>query len=338
MTNRQAPSGGSHAQVHSARFARRDVLKMSLGVCGGMLALPSAEPVQAKDFSEPDPGANGLTGYQDNSQIFIRWNNIVVAAYRANATQKYPYFGSLLGPLSGSPVTTESSLPYPHHRGVWLGCDPLSGGDYWSDGPLHAGQIASASLSLNPPVGSSKSLTINNACNWVDGNSKSPCSDKRTMTFSIPSEHIRLLSIDVSLSAHEDIKIAKAKHSFFALRAAPDISPTGGGTLMNSAGKIGAEAIHGKPANWCGYHGSRQVRSDVVEGIAFMDHPSNPWNPCPWFVRDYGHLSPSPFSFLKKPWRLDRGQTIRLQYMAVIHAGTPKEAKLDDIFDRWVST
>jgi hypothetical protein len=26
---------------------------------------------------------------------------------------------------------------------------------------------------------------------------------------------------------------------------------------------------------------------------AILDHPKNPWNPCPWFTRDYSQ-SPSP--------------------------------------------
>ncbi len=45
--------------------------------------------------------------------------------YSAYQTLKYPYFEPLNGPLSGLPLTTESSLPYPHHRGLWLGCQPL---------------------------------------------------------------------------------------------------------------------------------------------------------------------------------------------------------------------
>jgi hypothetical protein len=76
----------------------------------------------------------------------------------------------------------------------------------------------------------------------------------------------------------------------------------------------------------------------VVEGIALMDHPDNPWAPCPWFTRDYGHLSPSPFGFLDRPWRLDRGQSIRLRYRVVLHGGTPDDADLDGVYDRWIST
>jgi hypothetical protein len=317
--------------------SRRDVLKLSLGACIGALGLQGVTPQSAWgiDFTKPVADAEGLTAHRDNGQVFIRWNNIVVAVYRAHATQKYPYFTSLAGPISGTPVTTESSLPYPHHRGIWLGCDPLNDGDYWSDGPTSAGQIKSA----GPQLGAAqpKSIEIADECQWIGPGGASPWDDRRKFTFTVPSDRLRLLDVDVTLTAREDIAIAKAKHSFFALRAAPDISPMHGGTLVNSAGDTGAGRTHGKPAAWCGYYGPRRVRPEVVEGIALMDHPDNPWSPCRWLTRDYGHLSPSPFSFLDKPWRLDRGESIRLRYRIAIHAGDPREARLNEVYQEWIN-
>src|SRR5262249_23699024 len=86
----------------------------------------------------------------------------------------------------------------------------------------------------------------------------------------------------------------------FALRVIPQITPLYGGVLMNSEGGAGADGTYGKPARWCGYHG--KTAGDAVEGLAIMDHPENPWAPCPWFTCDYGHLSPSPFAFIRQPW------------------------------------
>ena len=42
------------------------------------------------------------------------------------------------------------------------------------------------------------------------------------------------------------MRIKKAKHSFFAIRAASDISCTYGGVLANSEGGEGAEGTYGK--------------------------------------------------------------------------------------------
>ncbi len=320
----------------ACQLPRRAWIKASLSACAGSLALGGGvSDATAVDYIEPVAGSKGLTGYYNAGQILIRLNNVVVAAYRAHSTQKYPYFSSLTGPITESSVTTESSLPYPHHRGVWLGCEPMCGGDYWSDRPQSEGCIKSTKLNLGSEE--KDSITIHDECDWVGPNSFSPCSDRRRFKFSVPHDGLRLLEINLQLTAHIDIEIAKAKHSFFALRAAPDISPLGGGTLVNSTGAIGAKDTYGKPAKWCCYYGSRRVQPKVVEGIALMDHPQNPWSPCPWLTRDYGHLSPSPFNFLNHPWKLDQGQMIQLQYLIAIHAGNPQEANLDDVYRDWIS-
>ena len=117
-------------------ITRRESLKAFLGAGAVATAFPVLfnESVAA-DFSHPVPESEGLTAYCNGQQILIRLNNALIVAYRAHHSGKYPYLNSLAGPTTGTDVTTESSLPYPHHRGVWLGCDPLNGGDYWSDGP-----------------------------------------------------------------------------------------------------------------------------------------------------------------------------------------------------------
>jgi hypothetical protein len=146
-----------------------------------------------------------------------------------------------------------------------------------------------------------------------------------------------VIDANIKLTASEDIEIKKAKHSFFAIRAASDISPAYGGVLTNSEGGVGAEETLGQEAKWCGYHGERDGRSDVVEGITVMTHPENPWRPT-WLTRDYGHLSPSPFYFQNEPWRLSKGKSIDLKYRVALHVGTPKEADMDGIYEQWLES
>jgi hypothetical protein len=289
---------------------------------------------RAVDYTKPVKGSEKLTAYLNSGQVLIRWNNAALACYRAHAEQKYPYFYPASGPVSGVSLTTESSLPYPHHRGLWLGCEPLNGGDYWSDGAISRGQIRSA----GPKVGETTpvSAVITDRCQWVREGAPSPLRDERTFTVRVTGDRLWCIDADMTITAQQDVEVKRAKHSFFAMRAAPDISPMYGGVLMNSEGGIGAKGTYGKPARWCGYHGKRAARPDVVEGIALMEHPENPWAPCPWFTRDYGHLSPSPFNFQKEPWRLAKGAAIRLRYRVVMHAGTPQEAGLDAVYKEWI--
>lgn len=295
-------------------------------------SLPNSAP--AVDFAKPVPEAEGLTAYKNGDQVIVRWNNRILTVYRAHRSMKYPYFSPVAGPVTGASLTSESALPYPHHRGLWLGCDPVNGGNYWADNALSTGHIRSGEL--NVAESTKTRVAITDRCEWVRGGAPSPIEDERRFTITAPSDKLWLIDARIKMTARQDVSIQKAKHSLFAIRTAPDLAPTYGGTLMNSEGGIGAKGTYGKVAKWCGYHAKRPG-TNVTEGIAIFDHPENPWAPCPWFTRDYGHLSPSPFNFLDGPWRLARGKAIQMRYGVALHAGSPAEAKLDEVYNQWLA-
>jgi len=209
----------------------------------------------------------------------------------------------------------------------------MNGGDYWADNSLERGQIKSVGLGLGEVT--KTSAEILDKCQWMSKDNGAPMRDERRFIVTWVSDRLWCIDCDFKLTALDDVEVKKAKHSFFAIRAASDISPSYGGVLMNSEGGVGADGTYGKQANWCGYHGKRRGHGDLIEGIAVMTHPDNPW-PSVWFTREYGHLSPSPLNFQKQPWRLERGQTLRLRYRVALHAGDPKEAALDRVYEQWV--
>jgi hypothetical protein len=299
--------------------------------------LAGAARLGAIDYGKPVPEAEGLTALSSGGLVFVRWNIMPLCCYRAQSGQKLPDFWPLAGPVTGLSLVGESLLPYPHHRGLWLGCQPLNEGDYWADGSLDQGQIRPLALNVDVSKAAQRIVTITNRCEWVRKNAPSPFEDERRFTIRVQSERLWLMDAALNITARENVTIKSAKHSFFAMRSAADVCPLYGGVLMNSEGATGAEGTYGKPARWCGYHGKRAQRRDNVEGIAIMNHPGNPWQPCPWFTRDYGHLSPSPFNFLKKPWTLEKGQSIALRYRIALHAGDPKEAGLDGVYREWAN-
>lgn len=318
------------------KVTRRNAMQLALVASTAPLAFSDVQADNTESMSAlTDLGGTGLTTYVTAGQVVIRWNDFVVANYRTGPLQKYPYFSHLAGPLTGIPLTTESSLPFPHHRGLWIGCDPLNEGDYWTDSELERGQIRAVGLQLGEIT--NNSVEILNRCQWLRRGAASPLLDDRRILFRVPGKDVRTIDFDMTLLALESIRVERAKHSFFALRAAPDLSPLGGGRLENSEGGIGEAGTSGKPARWCDYYGRRAGNEKAVEGIAVMDHPNNPWNPCPWFTRDYGHLSPSPFNFLSRPWQLRAGDSIRLRYRVVLHAGDPHGAQLNRLYEEWIA-
>ena len=74
----------------------------------------------------------------------------------------------------------------------------------------------------------------------------------------------------------------------------------------------------------------------AIEGLAIMQHPSNPWYPSPWFTRDYGFMSPTPMywpengeeTFMKK------GTKLVLRYSVLVHAGNHLDSKIAEEFEK----
>lgn len=326
LTRQRATDGTSRRQF--VKVAAASVSSWSLGQY-----LSERSVATAADFTEPVKEASGLTAYQKDGTVQVRFDNQPLLAYRAQPTLKYPYFYPLNGPQSGLSLTTESCLPYPHHRGLWLGCDPLNGGNYWADNGLESGQIRSKSLKLVDV--SPQRVTLQQTCDWLRQSSR-PFHDEREFVVHHLDDQRWALDCSFRLKAQEPIEIQRAKHSFFAMRAAADISPAYGGTMFNSEGGINAEGTYGRTAKWCGYFGRRKQNLDVTEGIVIMNHPENFGGNCPWFTRDYGHLSPSPFNFLDQPWTMAKDQWLELKYRVVLFAGMPESADLPAVYEAWL--
>jgi hypothetical protein len=320
------------------RLDRRHFLGLSgaaaLGASSRSLAAQVAPASPPPGQPRVEPGSEELTHYQIGPHIWLRWHNEALAGYRAHPSQKYPYFYPLAGPLTGLPMTSESSLPWPHHRSIFFGCDFVNGGNYWQN-ELERGQI----VSRGPKVAAATktSAVIADACDWRQPNQPVQMTDERRFTIAVPGPRLRILDVDITWRAAVDVTIQKTNHALFAIRAAGELTPWGGGRLVTSEGQEGEKATFGKPARWCAFYGKRtQAKGEPVEGIALMDHPQSPWAPCPWFTRDYGFASPMAFNWIEKPWQLAAGQSVRVRHRVVGFAGDPAEAGLDRLYKEWI--
>ncbi len=284
---------------------------------------------------KPQAGADKLTAYQFGPQVWVRWGDNPVTSYRAHPTQKYPYFFPLSGPVSGLSLTTESGSSYPHHRSLLFACDRVCGGNYWQ-GDLAAGQI----VSKGPKLGTCtpESAEIIDECEWRKPGEPPVMRDRRLFKVTVAGPRLHTIDAQITWTAVGNVTVLKTNHSLFALRAARDITPWGGGTLVNAAGQQGEKATFGQQAPWCAYYGRRQGNPTLVEGIALLDHPTNPWSPCKWFTRDYGFISATPMNFVEKSWELAAGQSVSLCYRVLLFAGDVKEAQVERQYQAWAAT
>ncbi|MDX9754136.1 MAG: PmoA family protein [bacterium] len=296
-----------------------DLHRIILGCCiaGFFCGSLSAEPV--------------LNASMGEDQLAVTVDGALFTVYKFSTQQKYPYFFPVNGPVSGKSITTETSEPYPHHHSLFFGCDRVNGGNYWQEGN-ERGQILSDKIELIQAEGDR--IEFRQECVWSRPGAPSPFRDSRTVVIQAPTATVRILDFTLTLHPQMDVTILNTNHSLFAARITPELSIPQGGTMISSRGQAGEKATAGQLAEWIDFGG---LRAGVFEGLAIMDSPQNPWHPSPWFSRDYGFFSPTPFNWLKEgKLELKKGEDLTLRYRVVVHAGSAKQADIEGWYQSWI--
>jgi hypothetical protein len=280
-----------------------------------------------------EPSRPILSSERLDDRIVVRVDADTFTCYRFGPGQKYPYLYPVNSPASGLSLTTESSLPYPHHRSLFFGCDKVNGGNYWQEGN-ELGQIVSTGPEVTqngPDV-----VRIEDRCEWRRPGQKPIIEDRRELRIHVPSRSLRFIDFAIRLTALTDIDIQRTNHALFSARVDPALSVKAGGSLVNAGGAASEKGTYGAPSPWCDYSGRR---FGFTEGIAIFDSPANPWFPCRWFTRDYGFFSPTPMEWLgPEGLRLKQGEGLQLTYRVVAHTGDAAKARIPELFQQWKST
>jgi hypothetical protein len=275
--------------------------------------------------------ATKLTAEKIGSKINVKVGDKFFTSYIFSEDEKYPFFYPVNGPVSGGSVTSMRNADYPHHSSLFFGCDQVNGGNYWQEG-LERGRI----ISLNPEIlkQGGDSVVITDECLWSRPGAISPVRDIRKIIITSPDAGIRQMDFEISMEMLEDVTIMKTNHSLFSVRMAADLSVLNGGTIVNAEGLSTEEKTFGKPSPWIDYSGKR---GKGTEGLAVLQHPSNPWFPSPWFTRDYGFMSPTPMYWPENGTSifLKKGTVLNLRYRVIVHSGDSNEAKIAEAFTKY---
>ena len=273
-----------------------------------------------------------ITAERVGSKINVTIDGRFFTSYIFSEDEKYPFFYPVNGPVSGGSVTSMRNAVYPHHTSLFFGCDLVNGGNYWQEG-LERGRIISVNALIEKQGGDS--VVITDECIWSRPGALSPVKDTRRYTIISPSATMTLIDVEITMEMLMDVHIKKTNHSLFSARMAADLSVTNGGTMINAEGARSEKDTFGKESPWIDFYGKRGT---AIEGLAIMQHPSNPWYPSPWFTRDYGFMSPTPMywpangeeTFMKE------GTKLRLRYRVVVHSGDHLEAKIAQEFEKYM--
>ncbi len=272
-----------------------------------------------------------LTARHSGTRIDVYAGQFLLTSYQFSADEKYPFFFPVNGP-SGAGITSMRNGLYPHHSSLFFGCDQVNGGNYWQD-DLQRGQILSLNAAVSDATG--QTVVLTDQCIWKRPGAPAPIRDQRRIVITAPDTSHYLIDFDITLDMLETVVIGQTNHSLFSVRMAPDLSVVGGGTLVNAEGAKGENDTFGKPSAWMDCSG---IRMGKMEGLAIMQHPSNPWFPVPWFTRDYGFFSPTPLNWLHDEGgsiTFQKGERLRLRYRVAVHAGDAVTADIAGIYEEF---
>jgi len=253
-----------------------------------------------------------LTLEISHAAVTVRADGRERVTYRRDGAY-YPHFFPVRGPHSES-LTTESSEPYPHHHSLWLGHGNVDGEDWWQCDRLPPGRRSGRIVPGEGRVlaAAGERVGYEHPSRWVRPDGRVALCERRRWWVEATADGGWLLDFAIALAADPPVTLGKTNHAFFAARVPPERSVRAGGCLRNAAGEQGEAGTFGRPAPWCDYSGPDGA------GLAIFDHPANPWYPSPWFTRDYGFFSPTPFHWLTEPLRLG-AEPLRCVYRVWVH-------------------
>lgn len=272
-----------------------------------------------------------ITAVKVGSKINVTIDGKYFTSYIFSGDEKYPFFYPVNGPLSGGSVTSMRNGEYPHHSSLFFGCDQVNGGNFWQEG-LERGRIISVNAEIMKE--GADTVVISDECIWSRPGAASPVKDSRKYIVTAPSASIRQIDVEITMEMLMDVHIRKTNHSLFSVRLAADLSVKNGGSMVNAEGESGEKATFGKNSPWMDCFGKR---GDIVEGIAILQHPSNPWYPSPWFTRDYGFFSPTPMYWPVNGEEtiMKKGEALLLRYRVLVHGGNTEDAGVAGFFQRY---
>jgi len=254
-----------------------------------------------------------------NEDVSFRISDIERLRYNTGLTMLRPYLFPVIGP--GGRMATRMGHPHDpvthrHHYSLWVAHANVGGVDFWADHGLTGRQVHTSILAIEDGDGTA-AIALDIAWRTPDG--RTPLRETRTYRMdALPGGEL-LVEVSLELTAPEaGVTFGATPFGLAAVRMAKTMSVAdGGGTITNSEGAEGEEAILWKPARWCDYSGP--VTDYAVNGVSLFSHPANGSHPCDWHVRSDGWMGACLSREAERV--VPAGTSLPLRYAYYVHAG-----------------
>jgi hypothetical protein len=275
----------------------------------------------------------------DERRWLLHDGHTVYLVYMMNGCALKPYVSMLAAP-SGRNLLADAPADHIHHHGIWWGHGDVNGVTFYLELPSeNPGAIRHRRwLELRRD---DESIGCTHALDWVAPNGDVLLCETRRLSvrFGRPSGYT--LDLESAYTAQADLRFGTTKESGMPLiRLADAFNGRAGGEIVNSKGARGERGTFGQPARWVDYHAPVPAgyAAGGREGLACMDHPTNPDHPTRWFTREYGPLSPREGNHFVGEQRLPAGETLRLRHRVYVHEGDETAADVEGVYTEFASS
>ena len=267
------------------------------------------------------------------------------ASFRVGGMERLGYeFGSngarpFLYPLLSSSGALLTRLGHPdpvghgHHKSIWFGHGSVDGVNFWEERPNTDIRIRHRRV-RSYEDGQDRATFAAELDWWAHG--RSILHQDLTVTIQATGEDGLAIDLRSRFSSPHGSPVAlgKTDRGFLGFQVAKTMSEQfGGGRLTNANGARGEKAVMGKRSRWVDYSGpSAPAR---IDGICFMDHPSNFGHPTPWHACADGWVGAS-FN-RETPHGVALDHPLILGYRLFVHSGAPDPTVLDRVWQQFAS-
>ncbi len=248
---------------------------------------------------------------------------------------------------AGFAVTSESPADHPHHNSFWIAADhvharmPVDGGKYeeytynfYVDETFQGrapGRLIAIDARFEPQGADActivQTIEWRGPVEWAAPQGRLIGLETRRLALSAGDGHY-VIDVDSNLTGGDfDFSLGPTRHAYFNMRVADSMTALNGGSIIDSRGHAGGEAITGVGAQWVRYEGP--VGGGNVAGIAVFPHPDDHAD-LSWFVTDWGVVTVGPFRLTGA--LVTRGDALRSRYRVLVYDGSQSGASIGALF------
>ncbi|PTY01621.1 hypothetical protein DB346_12850 [Verrucomicrobia bacterium LW23] len=231
-----------------------------------------------------------------------------------------PYIHPITAPDGDGTLTEDAPEHHPWQHGLYTGLNDVNGAGFWKEGldpGSPDGTFAPRPLCVTIAKGPRVAWEV--CADWHAPGGTRLLTETQAWAM---EDRTSTLVLDVTWTLRAAIPLTFGQYAYGGLFLRMPWRPETHGQVLNSQGHASQPAAEAQPARWVALSmpiPDRTAGPGAPCGIAFLDHPDNPAQPCPWRVD--ANLGISPSRSIAGAWELGAGEAATCRYRLVAFTG-----------------